>query len=90
MTDLLISILITGIAITYVIEFINLITADFFGISGLNKFLTLPLSLGGLWLLDVTEIYLVVAVPAAGFISLYIGKQLDKPVVANLPRLRGL
>lgn len=90
MTDLLISILITGIAITYVIEFINLVTVDFFGISGLNKVLTLPLSIGGLWLLDTRGLPLIVAVPAAGFVSLYIGKQLDKPVVANLPRLRGL
>jgi hypothetical protein len=90
MTDLLISIFITGIAITYAIEFFNLITVDFFGISGLNKFLTLPLSLGGLWLLDARGLLLIVAVPAAGFISLYIGKQLEKPVVTNLPRLRGL
>lgn len=90
MTDLLISIFITGIAITYTVEFINLITVDFFGISGLNKFLTLPLSFGGLWLLDARGLSLVVAVPAAGFISLYIGKQLEKPVVTNLPRLRGL
>jgi hypothetical protein len=90
MTDLLISILISGIAITYVVEFLNLITTDFFGVSFLNKLLTLPLSFGGLWVLDVRGLHLIVAVPAAAFVSLYIGKNLDKPVVANLPRLRGL
>jgi hypothetical protein len=90
MTDLLISILITGTAITYVIEFLNLITTDFFGISALNKILTLPLSLGGLWALDTRGVPLVVAVPSAAFVALYIGKQLDKPVVTNMPRLRNL
>lgn len=90
MTDLLISILITGTAITYVIEFLNLITIDFFGISLLNKVLTLPLSFGGLWLMEGLEPHLVVAVPSAAFVALYIGKQLDKPVVTNMPRLRNL
>jgi hypothetical protein len=90
MTDLLISIVISGIAITYVVEFLNLITTDFFGVSFLNKVLTLPLSFGGLWVLDIRGLHLIVAVPAAAFVSLYIGKNLDKPVVANLPRLRGL
>jgi hypothetical protein len=35
-------------------------------------------------------VQLVAAVPAAAFIALYIGKQLDKPVVTNVPRLRNL
>jgi hypothetical protein len=90
MTDLLISILITGTAITYTIEFLNLITTDFFGISFLNKVLTLPLSFGGLWALDVWGMHLAVAVPSAAFVALFIGKQLDKPVVTNMPRLRNL
>ena len=90
MTDLLISIIITGIATTYVIEFINLLTTDFFGISFLNKVLTLPFSFGGLWTLGNHGMHLVVDVPAAGFVALYIGKQLDKPVVTNMPRLRNL
>ena len=90
MTDLLILILITGTAITYTIEFLNLITTDFFGVSFLNKVLTLPLSFGGLWLVDGLGTYLVIAVPSAAFVALFIGKQLDKPVVTNMPRLRNL
>lgn len=90
MTDLLISILIVGTAIAYVIEFLNLITRDFLGVGALNKFLTLPLSGLGLWLLDALTRYIGVAIPAAAFIAAWISKQLNKPVVTNLPRLRGL
>ena len=90
MTDLLISILITGTAVTYVIELLNLITVDFFGISLLNKVLTLPLSIGGLLALDHRGSSLLVAVPSAAFMALFIGRQLDKPVVTNVPRLRNL
>jgi hypothetical protein len=90
MTDLLISILIVGTATAYLIEFINLVTMDFFGIGGLNKFLTLPLSALGLWTLEAPNRYLAVAIPAAAFVAAWISKQLNKPVVTNLPRLRGL
>lgn len=90
MTDLLISILIVGTAIAYVIEFLNLITMDFLGVGVLNKFLTLPLSGLGLWLFDAPTRYIAVAIPAAAFIAAWISKQLNKPVVTNLPRLRGL
>jgi len=41
MVDLLITILIAGVAVTYVIEFIELITTGMFGVPLLNKFLTL-------------------------------------------------
>jgi hypothetical protein len=90
MTDLLISILIVGTATAYVIEFLNLVTMDFFGVGALNKFLTLPLSGLGLWLLDAPTRYIAVAIPAAAFIAAWISKQLNKPVVTNLPRLRNL
>ena len=69
---------------------LNLITLDSFGIGALNKFLTIPLSGAGLWLLDAPNKYLAVAIPAAAFIAAWISKQLNKPVVTNLPRLRGL
>lgn len=90
MTDLLISILIVGTATAYVIEFINLVTMDFFGIGSLNKILTLPFSALGLWLLDAPNQYIGVAIPAAAFIAAWISKQLNKPTVTNLPRLRGI
>jgi len=90
MTDLLISILIVGTATAYVIEFLNLVTMDFLGVGALNKLLTLPLSALGLWLLDSPMRYIGVAIPAAAFIAAWISKQLNKPVITNLPRLRNL
>ena len=90
MTDLLISILIVGTATAYLIEFINLVTMDFFGVNSLNKFLTIPISGLGLWLLDAPNKYLSVAVLSAAFVAAWISRQLNKPVVTNLPRLRGL
>jgi hypothetical protein len=90
MTDLLISIIIVGTAIAYLIELINLITFDFFGINTLNKFLTIPLSGVGLWLLDAPNKYLIVGIASAAFVATWISRQLNKPVVTNMPRLRGL
>ena len=49
MTDLLITIIISGIAVTYVIEFIELTTFGMFGVPLLNRVLTLPLSFGALF-----------------------------------------
>jgi|APGre2960657404_1045060.scaffolds.fasta_scaffold00037_47 hypothetical protein len=90
MTDLLISIIIAGAAVGYLVEFINLITIDFFGISVLNKFLTLPLNTGALYLLGVDDIKLLVVVPAATLVSILISKYLNKPTVTRVPRLGGL
>jgi len=90
MTDLLISIIIAGAAVGYLIEFINLITLDFFGISLLNKVLTLPLTTGALYLLGTHDIKLVVIVPAATLVSILISKYLNKPTVTRVPRLGGL
>jgi len=90
MTDLLISIIITGTAIAYVIEFLNLITMDALGVGALNKFLTLPLSALGILLLDAPLHYIAVAIPAAAFVAVWISKQLNKPVVTNLPRMRNM
>ena len=90
MTDLLISIIIAGAAVGYLIEFINLITLDFFGVSVLNKFLTLPLNTGALYLLGVEDIKLLVVVPAATLVSILISKYLNKPTVTRVPRLGGL
>jgi len=90
MTDLLISIIIAGAAVGYLVEFVNLITADFFGISGLNKTITLPSATGGLYLLGTADIQLVVAAPAATLIAILISKYLNKPTVSNVSRLRNL
>ena len=90
MTDLLISAVLVGVAVTYAVEFIDLITTGFFGVSILNKFLSLPLSVGGLFVLDTTDVQLVVAAPATAFVALFISKLINQPVATKVPRLRGL
>ena len=90
MTDLLISVVLVGVAVTYTVEFLDLVTTGFFGVSVLNKFLSLPLSVGGLFVLDTTDVKLAVAAPATAFVALFISKLINKPVATKVPRLRGL
>ena len=88
MTDLLITIIISGVAVTYVIELLELITTGIIGISLLNKFLTLPLSIGALISQNSTGMQLVVAAPATATVALLLSKYLNKPrVVQRTPRV---
>jgi hypothetical protein len=91
MTDLLLASILTGLAVTYVIEFLDLITTGLFGKTFLNKYLALPLSFGGMFALYQIDMQMIVSVPAATFVSLIVSKYLNKPVVINngqrLPRL---
>jgi hypothetical protein len=89
MVDLLITILIAGVAVTYVIEFIELITTGMFGVPLLNKFLTLPLSFGALVSQNSLDMQFIIAVPAIATVSLLLSKYLNKPRVVQqrLPRL---
>jgi hypothetical protein len=89
MIDLLITILIAGVAVTYVIEFIELITTGMFGVPLLNKFLTLPLSFGALISQNSLDMQFIIAVPAIATVALLLSKYLNKPRVVQqrLPRL---
>jgi hypothetical protein len=89
MTDLLITILLSGIAVTYVIEFIELVTTGFFGVPLLNKFLTLPLSFGALFSQTALDKTYIIAVPSIATVALLLSKYLNKPRVVQqrLPRL---
>lgn len=91
MTDLLLAAILTGLAVTYVIEFLDLVTTGLFGKTLLNKYLALPLSFSGMVALYQIDMQMVVSVPAATFVSLIVSKYLNKPVVINngprLPRL---
>jgi hypothetical protein len=91
MANLLVAVLITGMAVTYAIEFLDLVTYIIVEKSFLNKLFPMPLSLGALYLLGYWDLKLIVAVPAAAFLSLIINKYLNKPVVfearRQLPRL---
>ena len=90
MTDLLISVVLVGVAVTYTVEFLDLVTTGFFGVSVLNKFLSLPLSVGGLFVLDTTDVKLAVAAPSTAFVALFISKLINQPIATKVPRLRGL
>ena len=89
MIDLLITIIIAGVAVTYVIEFIELVTTGFFGVPVLNKFLTLPLSFGALISQNSLDKQFIIAVPAIATVALLLSKFLNKPRVVQqrLPRL---
>jgi hypothetical protein len=89
MTDLLITIVIAGVAVTYVIEFIELVTVGMFGVLLLNKFLTLPLSFGALISQNSLDRHFIIAVPAIATVALLLSKYLNKPRVVQqrLPRL---
>jgi hypothetical protein len=89
MVDLLITILIAGVAVTYVIEFVELITTGLFGVPLLNKFLTLPLSFGALISQNSLDMQFIIAVPAIATVALLLSKYLNKPRVVQqrLPRL---
>jgi hypothetical protein len=86
-TDIVISVLLTGMAVTYVIEFLDLFLSGFVTKPTFNKYLSLPLSFLGLWSqLDIYYDFFVL-VPAATFVSLAIGMWLNKPTFVQPPRL---
>ena len=84
-TDIVISVLLTGMAVTYVIEFLDLFISGFITKPTLNKYFALPLSFLGLWTqLDLYYDFFVL-VPAAKFVSFAIVMYLNKPVVIKSP-----
>ena len=90
MVDLLISTILVAFAVTYLLELLDLtLLGAWIGKSNINVFFTLPLNFGGLYLLHDLTIDLIVLVPAATFVSLFLSKYLNKPTVVQqrLPRL---
>jgi predicted membrane-bound dolichyl-phosphate-mannose-protein mannosyltransferase len=90
MVDLLIATVLTGLAVTYVLELLNLtILGAWLGKSNINIFFAPQLSFGALYVFYGIDINLVVTVPAATFISLALTKYLNKPAVvqSRIPRL---
>ena len=90
MTDTLITVFLVALAVTYVLELLDLtLLGAWIGKSNINIFFAPPLSFAGLWLLSGLQLNLVVLVPAATFGSLALTKYLNKPTVVQqrLPRL---
>ncbi len=90
MTDLLLAVLLSGLAVTYLLELLDLtLLGAWIGKSNINIFFALPLSFGALYVLHGIDLNLVVTVPATTFVSLALAKYLNKPTVVQyrLPRL---
>lgn len=90
MTDTLISVILVGLAVTYILELLDLtILGAWIGKSNINIFFAAPLSFGGVYLFEGLTLDLVVLAPAATFVSLALTKYLNKPTVVQqrLPRL---
>lgn len=90
MVDLLLSTVLVAFAVTYLLELLDLtLLGAWIGKSNINVFFALPLSFGGLSVFHGIVLDLVVLVPAATFVSLFLSKYLNKPTVVQqrLPRL---
>lgn len=77
--DLLITILVTGMAVGYVTELL----VKFLPTNFVKVGLTLPLAILSNWLLGLTNYELAVAAPASGFFALFILSVINRPVVVN-------
>jgi len=83
MANLLISVVLSGLGVTFAIEFLFLgvqlfISKDFF-----YNILSLPLSFGALTCFYSINLHFVVAVPAVAFIVLFINKYINKPTLVT-------
>lgn len=77
--DVLIQIITVGMAVGYITELLaQLLPANL-----VKRFLTIPLALGGHWLLGVSDYTLAVLVPASGFFALVVISLITRPVVVN-------
>jgi hypothetical protein len=91
MNDLLISAVLTGLAVTYLIELVDLVSFGIIPRTTMNKYVALPMSFCGMFLLTELDLNMIVTVPAAAFVSVAISKYINKPTVLNnglrMPRL---
>jgi hypothetical protein len=86
MVNLLIAVLLSGLAVTFTIEFISLALSFFIGKEKLYAVLSLPLSFGALLCFYNIDLKFAVSVPAVSFIALFINKYINKPITIAAPR----
>lgn len=77
--DTLIQIIISGIAVSFTVEFINMAAENFFSPRIIRAILTLPLALFAMWLLGTTGFTLAVAGPAAAYIAVAATQIVTRP-----------
>jgi len=86
MVNLLVSVILSGLAVTFAIEFLSLALGLFLDKETIYNFLSLPASFGALVCLSHITLKMVVSVPATAFLVLVTSKWLNKPVVINNSR----
>jgi Zn-dependent membrane protease YugP len=86
MVNLLISVLLSGIAVTFTIELLSLGLGLFIDKERIYSVLSLPLSFGALICFYSVTKEFIVAVPAIAFVALVLNKMVNKPVVFNASR----
>lgn len=88
MTDLILTIVLVGAAVTYTLETLDAVLMGFIQKTTLNIVLSLPLSLGGMWVMQQSfTVEMFATVPAATFVSLFLVKYLNKPQQVDVRRL---
>ena len=88
MANLILTIIIVGAAVTYVLELLTALLYVFVDDSTIKKWLSLPLSFGGMWVMQQQwAVALFVTVPAATFVSLFLIKYINKPTQVQYQRL---
>jgi hypothetical protein len=86
MVNLLIAVLLSGLAVTFTIELLSLGLSFIISKEKLYAFLSLPLSFGALLCFYSINLRFVVAVPAISFIALLVNKYINKPITIAAPR----
>jgi hypothetical protein len=81
--EFLILILIAGMAVGYVTEFVAGILDRWISSTVTKRVTTLPMGLLFSWLLGIEGLALMVATPAAGFFALTILSLVNRPVVIS-------
>lgn len=91
MTNLILTILMVGAAVTYALEALDFVLLGFFEKTTVNIIFSLPLSFGGFYVMqkEIT-LQMFATVPAATFVSLLLLKYINKPQqveVRRVPRI---
>lgn len=81
--DILISVIVVGMAVGYLTELSASLLELFLSPKTIKMLLTVPLSIGGLYLLGYFDWSLIVLAPAAGFVALSLMSIVNRPVVVQ-------
>ena len=80
--DIFISVILVGMAVGYVTELLSSLLEDYISPKNLKMILTVPLSLGGLYLsLGTLNWSFVVLAPASGFFALAVMSVVNRPMI---------